>query len=395
LESWHLAWAYSVGGLSLQSMKQQPPFSAFRHLLLLGLFYQAICLYGQVDFRYYQSPVHRVQDSAHTCGCAVAGMLENFAGLPSDLNGAAWEEALGGREDLATGLQILSGRGFRSRAWPAGQGAQPLLEATLVKSGAAAQDVAQLKAWLDQGLKGVVVRYRAPLPIWDALSARDPHIRMAASARVREGQRSWAWKKAIRKFPDWATRLADSSLRLEPLCLPSQMGEQAVLVVGYDLERGFLVKHCRGTQWGQGGYAWLEFDYHRCMALEAAAILLAKPTAAPRARQSKEALQLRLKCLPELLEGKRHLQLSVWIAAGGLEQPWKNLRYELQVAGRADLLVLKPMASLEAGESGYAVYLPMEGLGKVEAVRVVVDDNAEMSWRFGGLAWRHGDYGAE
>lgn len=374
-------------------MKQNGQLLALRLLLMCCGMAMSVGLYAQVDFRYYQSPVHKAVDSSRTCGCAVAGMLENFAGVPSELDAQAWEDALGGREDLATGLQILGGRGIRAKAWPEGQGAQPLVDGTVIKTGAAAQDIRQIKAWLDQGLKGVVVRYRAPLPVWNAVGARDPHLRMDAVMQVRAGKKVYPWKKALKKFPDLAAGLADSSLSLEARGLRSDWWEQAVLVVGYDSQQGFLVKHCRGTGWGMNGYAWVDFDYHRHLAIEAAVVLLAKPTSPPRSRQSKQPLRLRLKCLPEWLEGERHLQLSVWVAEGGVDQPWKSLRYVVEADGLAKPIVLKPLAFADAVDGGYGVYLPMAGLPERFRVRVLLDDGKEMEWRFEGVSWRHGDYG--
>lgn len=349
-------------------------------------------LHAQVDYRYYQAPVQTAPDSAHTCGCAVAGMLANFAGVPSDLDGQAWEEALGGREDLATGLQILSARGIRSVSAPEGQGAQPLGDAVVVRTGAATGNPIQLKAWLDQGLKGVVVRYRAPLPLWNAVKGADTVIHMDAAMQVQAGTKVLRWKKAVKKFPDLSKGLADSSLRLVPRSPAAEMGEQAVLVVGYDSLRGVLVKHCRGKAWGQGGYAWVDWDYHRYMALEAAVVLLAKPTAPPRTRQSKQPLAIRLKCLPELLEGQRHLQLSVWIAAGGVDRPWKSLRYAVEWDGQAVPLALKPLAFADAVDGGYSVYLPMKGLPERFRVRVYVDEADAQGWLFQDVGWAHGDF---
>lgn len=367
--------------------------SALRLLLLLGWSAGWTGLRAQVDFRYYQGQVRTAPDSRHTCGCAVAGMLENFAGVPSSLDGQAWEAALGGREDLATGMEILSGRGLRSVDWPAGQGAQPLAEALLVKSGRSAQSVKQLKTLLDQGVKGVVVRYRAALPQWDRLVARDPHLRLDGAMQVRANGKLLSWQKANKKYPDLAARLADSSLALVPRFQPADMGEQAVLVVGYDSLQGFLVKHCRGTAWGLQGYAWVDFDYHQHMAIESATILLAQPTSPPRARQSKQPLRLRLKCLPEWLDGKRHLQLSVWIAEGGVDQPWASLQYQIEGTGLEKPIVLKPLAFAQAVATGYAVFLPMEGLPAQFQVRVLLDDGRRLEWVFAGVSWRHGDYG--
>ena len=52
-------------------------------------------------------------------------------------------------------------------------------------------------------------------------------------------------------------------------------GGHAVAIVGYD-DNGFIFKNSWGTGWGDKGYGWVSFDYHRLFCAEAFGMALGK-----------------------------------------------------------------------------------------------------------------------
>ena len=54
-----------------------------------------------------------------------------------------------------------------------------------------------------------------------------------------------------------------------PTSEDSYTGNHAVTIIGYDLDKKeFLIKNSYGTDWGDGGYAWLPFEYLRTEGFE-------------------------------------------------------------------------------------------------------------------------------
>ncbi len=110
--------------------------------------------------------------------------------------------------------------------------------------------------------------------------------------------------------------LASGAWKSRPLVPLKEYGGHAVLLVGYD-DRGFLAKNSWGTDWGDGGYFRISYDYHRlysrqALILERARIRL--PRLSPfENRPAIEQGRFRLKIQPIGQGDDAAWQLSTWM----------------------------------------------------------------------------------
>jgi hypothetical protein len=140
----------------------------------------------------------------------------------------------------------------------------------------AARSVEWIKQQLDKGVPGIAVSYSVNGRYWSQHKGNrsekmTPDDFMAV---VKDGQ-VLEYKEAVKKIPGLPEKLLRSELRyrVDTTLFPND--GHAVCIVGYD-EDGFLIKNSWGTDWGDKGYGWISFDYHRLFCSEAMYLIAGK-----------------------------------------------------------------------------------------------------------------------
>lgn len=287
-----------------------------------------LCLVGvappqiKVDYRMYQSPV-RNQANRGTCTAfALLAALETFNGFPSDLseqylyaqvksrpdvfmnesnyqegaflhlyietlqysgtvredqepynpNAVIWQKGDSNFEKMKKDLgktsllDILSGRLFSYKIWP---------EIYTYRANDEAKDIEWIKSRLDGSAKCIPVSYEMKDRYWAFHPAtRDHKIDPSDFLAITDNDKTYNLKFAKFLHPDIIDRIRNGSVTATFVDTSFQVNSgHAVAIVGYD-EDGFLIKNSWGTGWGENGYGWISFDYHRLFALEAISLTL-------------------------------------------------------------------------------------------------------------------------
>ena len=270
-----------------------------------------------VDYREFQSAIKNQKDRGTCTAFAVVAAMETFSGVPSDLSEQyiyAWAKLNHYKEmaeytegaPLSFYCDILKKTGTVSETEVPYQPSAPLwtkdaskfeamkadIRASLwdmlsfqdyafkldedqftLKQGKAAKDIAWLKQQLDNGVKSIPVGYAVSGKYWSQQSGRiDEMLDPADFLDVKIGDNIVHYGKAKLFNEKLAQQIVNGEIEAKYSQLEYRHDEgHAVAIVGYS-SKGFLIKNSWGTDWADGGYAWISFDYHMIFCDEALVI---------------------------------------------------------------------------------------------------------------------------
>jgi len=132
-----------------------------------------------------------------------------------------------------------------------------------------AQDIAFIKDLLDNGKKAIAVCYRINGEHWSQKnSPQNSTISPWDVLQVKQNGKLLSDFDRLMSFSDWIKLFYEAKVELifkDPDLRID--GGHAVAIVGYGKD-GFLIKNSWGPDWGDKGYAWISYDYHRLFARE-------------------------------------------------------------------------------------------------------------------------------
>lgn len=274
--------------------------------------------FAQVDYRAWQSPVRNQKDRGTCTAFAVVAVMETFEGVPSDLSEqyiygmaksnhyaemATYEEGA----PLSFYCSVLQNHGtvaesevpYRPEAamWAKDATSFEAMKSDIkgdllalltlqdytfrlnwnlmtLRKGKEARDIAWIQQQLDQGVKGIAVGYMVSGKYWfrspaTADAMLDPNDFM----KVQSGDGFVSYREASQNTANLAEQIIDGQVvaNWTDTTLKTSEGH-AVAIVGYN-ENGFLIKNSWGTTWGEQGYGWVSYDYHRLFCDEALVIM--------------------------------------------------------------------------------------------------------------------------
>jgi hypothetical protein len=115
-------------------------------------------------------------------------------------------------------------------------------------------------------------------------------------------------------------------MKLKDAALDPKEGH-AVTIVGYD-DNGFLIKNSWGEQWGEKGYGWVSFDYHRMFCREAMSLVAGKVEVDNwKKKLDWQPKDLYLKSLPGPKKKDEGMQLSLVFHSKGAPARLKEINY--------------------------------------------------------------------
>lgn len=264
-----------------------------------------------VDYRGWQSPVKDQMERGTCTAFAVTAMLETEPGFPSDISEQhlyAWAkldhyftrpEKYNEGGYLYFYPDLLKKRGavpeFKypydptSVVWNEEDDIRTKLEQDLkisffdmldlqkysYKSAAVyvpeaqAQDVEFIKNLLDKGHKAVAACYFVNGAYWSAhTGSQQSKISPWDFLQVKKDGKVLSEFERLISFDNWVeqAKKGEVDLVLKEPHYDIEAGH-AVCIVGYD-RSGFLIKNSWGTSWGDKGYGWVSFEYHKLFARE-------------------------------------------------------------------------------------------------------------------------------
>jgi hypothetical protein len=272
---------------------------------------------SNTDYRPFQSPVRSLARAPQPAAYAVCDMMETFLGVPTQLDGvSAANEAQ--RQNSGSDIQFYQGwletQGLLRLEPRASHTEKNYLHYVCPQGSVFAfpqsegiRSPEKIVAWLQQGIKGIVVAY-------DYCSAD--------------------WKTGH-------TALGEDKEKHRP------HRSHAVLIVGHQ-DSSFIFKNVWGENWGEAGYGRMTFAYHRAHAAKGLVAFLAEAIEP----MIGEIAALSLKVLPEILEGRPHLQLSLLGRGSGKLPQFDFLSYTLK-SGNATPATTKNLLMGNARSTGY------------------------------------------
>jgi C1A family cysteine protease len=287
-------------------------------------------LYAVVKSRYYNS----IKD--YTEGARLSNYINalNLDGtlredqMPYNPDAPVWQKTSSNldkmKEDIggAQLYDILKMQDFTYKLQP---------DMYILRTGKEAQDIEWIKKQLDAGVKCITVTYKMNSIMWSRNSgSRQEKIDPSEIFRVKDGDSIYDYKVASLLYEDLPGKLLSGSL--EPVIKDTTIEPDeghAVSIVGYD-ENGFLIKNSWGVEWGDAGYGWLSFDYHRLFCGEVMALLIGKVNVAPWVKETAwKPEQLYLKSLPSHNYKGKGMQLSLVFHSDGASDRLTSIEYEV------------------------------------------------------------------
>jgi hypothetical protein len=262
----------------------------------------------RVDYREFQSPV-RNQESRGTCTAfAVVAAMETFPGVPSDLSEQyiyAWAKLNHYQEmeqydqgaPLSFYCDILQREGTVAESEAPYTPFKPLwandatdsekMRADIqsnvygmlsfqdytfklnwnlmnIRKDKAAKDVEWIQQQLDNGVKAIPVGYGVSGNYWFSCPANEAHmLRPEDFLEVEVDGEFIPYFRASFLNAKLAEQVESGEIlaKFTDTNFVAKEGH-AVSIVGYN-ENGFLIKNSWGTTWGENGYGWVSYDYHK------------------------------------------------------------------------------------------------------------------------------------
>lgn len=285
----------------------------------LLLFILLLCMQtvsAQVNYINYQSPVKSQHDRGTCSAFSLLSAMEVLPGFPNDLSeqhAYALAKAVAYNTDssgaysegatFADYIEILNNRGIvREDQMPynpymgfwqnatssfnaysadiSGASVDDVLseraftytldkQYCTYKTGAAARDVAFIKQQLDNGVKNIPVSYFIKGGYWTAHKGNSL-LKMDPDDIIRftiNGQQL-TYTEAKKLNPSLEDDAINGKVKYSGYNGYDDTlfaSGHAVSIIGYD-HSGFIIKNSWGKDWGNGGYGWLSFNYHRLFA---------------------------------------------------------------------------------------------------------------------------------
>ncbi|TXH22171.1 MAG: hypothetical protein E6Q95_02665 [Chitinophagaceae bacterium] len=133
-----------------------------------------------------------------------------------------------------------------------------------------AADIEWIKNALDNGVKAIPVAYGINGPYWGNHKG-DPNKKINPNdfLKVIIGDKSYTYNQALLIDKDLVKKIKENKIHAEykDINMVVDAGH-AVTIVGFD-KNGFLIKNSWGTEWGDKGYGWVSFEYHKLFCAEA------------------------------------------------------------------------------------------------------------------------------
>jgi hypothetical protein len=394
------------------------------------------------DYRIYQSPVKHQQGRGTCTAFAVVGALETFPGVPTDLSEQylyaavksvvyhATDQVYSG-EVLHNYVTALTETGVcherdmpyepQAEIWRQSEDSFEQLKKEVhgtrlldllqdrynkyklapaqysYYSGPEAKEIKRVQGLFDAGCKAIPATYQLFLPQWVENSGK------SVDAFVPD-ELLWAEVDGARMLLKDARvvepRLVDKILEDRIAAgyvvdVDTLWGGHALLLVGYD-EHGFIFKNSWGTDWGDQGYAYMSYDFHRLFGQEILAIQQLKYWPCMYREIQVEEPDLHLKSLPRRSGRTKALGLSVFNLNPLSRSDFEVLSYALRPTGDAGAVIeVEPTIDLFSVDRGHAAQYPLLFLGANLSYEVTVSYrfNGKLhKRRFGDVTWANREY---
>ncbi|MBS1744636.1 MAG: hypothetical protein JST21_00555 [Bacteroidetes bacterium] len=139
------------------------------------------------------------------------------------------------------------------------------------RSGDSATDIEWIKKALDNNVPAICVGYGINGMYWSRHQGdRNHKISPNDFVKVKINNNSYSYNQASQMVSNLASKIKNKELEAEFIDPDLAIdGGHAVTIVGYDND-GFLIKNSWGDDWGDKGYGWVSFEYHKLFAGEVA-----------------------------------------------------------------------------------------------------------------------------
>ncbi|MFI5172768.1 MAG: C1 family peptidase [Chitinophagales bacterium] len=233
-------------------------------------------LKNYIDLMQYEGTLREDQEPYNPYKVIIDSTKSNFENMKSDIAGTSL-------------LDLLSFHDFTYKLQP---------EMYIYKEDADAKNVDYIKQKLDEGTKSIVVSYSINDHYWGSNNgSEDSKIDPNDFLVVDYKGEMYSYNDAIKLVGDNVMSAADGVYYTDTTLAIN--GGHAVCIVGYDND-GFLIKNSWDSDWGDDGYFWLTFEYHKLYAWEIMIPVLGKVYVDPAAAESNDfqPSQFKIKSLP-------------------------------------------------------------------------------------------------